>query len=630
MTKILSLQSLSRQTVDGDTESLHFTPGVNTIVGRKDAGKTVWLKMLDFLLGDTGSPESAFGKLADKYVSVSASADVRGETIELERRWKEPNAKGKIFVNGDPLTTKEFSNYILPKLEIPILHFPQGNPFSERAWPELSWRILFRHIYRQERFWSDLADNQPESEQFAALMQFLGVAEKLFPQQLGDVVGKRKELFTLAAKKEQFQEIVDNITSKMTAQDGGVDFATAQLISEKISQHEEKVQRLLEERQILIGRALSASHESSNGQEQYDVKLAEERALLSSELDDVFTRRTSLGKRLSDMRLLFNSVKDEVERLKRSQLAGTFLDDLKITHCPACDQEVDYRRSSEGQCFLCLQPMSDGEGSERLEFEIHQMESERKELTELISKLESEGRSLESQESRVRERLSIVNRRLEPIRSSIGALVDPQLSALDAERGRIEEQIENYNRILSLLDYRDELSKQIDELNTQIAELDTSLDVSGSELNLESASDDLSDAMMTYLNKLNQGNPDRWKKGRVEVQLSERRFAFKIHGASWKGEVGATTACYFLLAYHYALLSLTFDRRYHYPGLCIIDFPPSLPDGTLIADLENFLIEPFVSLLKHYPDYPAQMIVAGRAFENLQGVSRIELDTVWT
>ena len=159
--------------------------------------------------------------------------------------------------------------------------------------------------------------------------------------------------------------------------------------------------------------------------------------------------------------------------------------------------------------------------------------------------------------------------------------------------------------------------------------LDASLEEASDSLELEKASDVLEDGMMTYLNKINKENPDRWQKGRLHVRLTERNFSFEIHGSKWKGEVGATTACYFLLAYHYALLGLTPKSKYNYPGLCIFDFPPSLPDGTQIADLENFLIEPFVDLCTNMPSTPMQVIVAGRAFENLQGANRIELESFW-
>jgi hypothetical protein len=270
------------------------------------------------------------------------------------------------------------------------------------------------------------------------------------------------------------------------------------------------------------------------------------------------------------------------------------------------------------------------QGSERLEFEIHQMEAEKSELVELVSQLAQERSNLVRPISYAREQLSVIDRRLEPMKSKFGALVDPRISILDAERGRIEEQIENYGRLLSILGERDEITKKIDELSSEVSGLDSSVETLSNDLNLESASDALEDGLMTYLSQLNEGDSNRWTQGRVSAHITERNFSFKIHGRNWTGEIGGTSTCYFLLAYHHALMSLTSDDSYNYPGICIVDFPPSLPDGTSIADKENFLIEPFVTLCNQDVPKPRQVIVAGRSFKNLKGVNRIELHTRWT
>jgi hypothetical protein len=69
------------------------------------------------------------------------------------------------------------------KLGIPLLNFPKGNPMSGQTWPELSFRMLLRHIYRQQRFWIGITDQQPEGEQQACVLQFLGLAERLFTEE---------------------------------------------------------------------------------------------------------------------------------------------------------------------------------------------------------------------------------------------------------------------------------------------------------------------------------------------------------------------------------------------------------------------------------------------------------------
>ena len=176
--KILRIKSATRFPMDGDYDRLELEEGVNVIVGEMNTGKTKWLQMIDFALGDQGSPEDAFAKeLADKYERIAIALEIDGEEIAVERRWREVGAKTKIFVNEEGMTPKQFSEFILGKLNIPLINVPSGNPYGDRTWPELSWRELYRHIYKQESLWSDLVQKQAEVVRSACILQFLDVAK---------------------------------------------------------------------------------------------------------------------------------------------------------------------------------------------------------------------------------------------------------------------------------------------------------------------------------------------------------------------------------------------------------------------------------------------------------------------
>ena len=98
----------------------------------------------------------------------------------------------KVLLNEQAVSLKDYREVLMSRLEIPIVHYPQGNPLGPRAWPELGWRSLFRAIIRQQRFWGTFADQQPESEQHACLMQFLGVAASLFSAEFDTLVKTRE------------------------------------------------------------------------------------------------------------------------------------------------------------------------------------------------------------------------------------------------------------------------------------------------------------------------------------------------------------------------------------------------------------------------------------------------------
>jgi DNA repair ATPase RecN len=146
--KTFIIASLRRLRANEPPETLEFEPGVNLIFGAKDTGKTKWLSMLDFVLGDNGSAQDAFGtELADKYDIVAADLTFSdGSEITLERKWKLQGTKGKIFVNDSPMDADDFGDFLLKRLDIPNIRFPKGSPWNDRTWPKLSWRTLFRSM----------------------------------------------------------------------------------------------------------------------------------------------------------------------------------------------------------------------------------------------------------------------------------------------------------------------------------------------------------------------------------------------------------------------------------------------------------------------------------------------------
>ena len=134
--------------------------------------------------------------------------------------------------------------------------------------------------------------------------------------------------------------------------------------------------------------------------------------------------------------------------------------------------------------------------------------------------------------------------------------------------------------------------------------------------------------MNTYLNAINELKPNSWSQQEVDFVLQDRAFAVRIGKANWQIKLGGTLTLFFMVAYHYALMTLTGKDRCHYPGFCILDFPAQL-DGVTMSDSENFVLEPFLQMMKH-PDQPTrQIIAAGSSFAGLAGAHRIELTNVW-
>ncbi len=78
-------------------------------------------------------------------------------------------------------------------------------------------------MYRRQTMWGDIADRQPESEQHASILQFVGLAEKLFSDEYGKLVEKQKKIVELQASKDQYMAILTDVSRQLlTAEELGV------------------------------------------------------------------------------------------------------------------------------------------------------------------------------------------------------------------------------------------------------------------------------------------------------------------------------------------------------------------------------------------------------------------------
>jgi hypothetical protein len=146
-------------------------------------------------------------------------------------------------------------------------------------------------------------------------------------------------------------------------------------------------------------------------------------------------------------------------------------------------------------------------------------------------------------------------------------------------------------------------------------------------IDFQSAAGQLEDGMNEYLNAINAIRPDIWRHSAISISISRSRFEIRVGTRRWRSVLGGTDTLYFLMAYHYGLLSLSGKEGKHYPGISIIDIPGEF-SGEAIEDKENFIIQPFIELLNSVDYLGAQLIVTGASFAGLEGVNRITLADV--
>lgn len=620
---LLSIARIERRLSTGNIEELVFTSGVNLMVGPPNTGKTKWLQTLDFLLGDPGDNPFEGAEetgLAEKYEAAAVELVIGDEVIRLERKWREPGAKTKIFIGDEAMAAREFQHWLMERLRIPLLNFPKGNPMSGQTWPELSFRMLLRHIYRQQRFWGDLADKQPEAEQHACLLQFLGLAERIYAEEYGQLIDLRMKVERLKSRREQFGQTLDQLARDIIADPGlsvAVNLTSVRSARARLA---EEVSDLRKRRTALLTQG--SQRGISTASQGHTSRLAERRAETLVSIEDVRRRLAATEGRQADLKRYRAELSNELERIARAEDAGAALADLRVTHCPACDQVVT-QKIDAGHCFLCHQAMPDEPtieelGAVRLRFEHDRLTAELKEADELLQVVSKEVSSLAATVAGNEEALGLIERELAPAREAVAALVQEEVSALDVALGQASERERQLGRIAGALDLESDITAQISALEKEIEPLQERVNELVAATDFNAASSKLEDGMNSYLNALNVLRPKVWRHSAVTVDVSRSSFTIRVGKRRWHAALGGTDTLYFLMAYHYGLLRLSSDDQTHYPGLAIIDVPAEF-SGEAVEDKENFIVQPFIDLLQteHFKD--VQLIMTGASFTGLQG-----------
>ena len=633
--KTVIIRNLTRYPENDVSDTLFFELGVNVIVGPPNTGKTQWLKILDYLLGDDSQAEEKLAEeVFEKYESAALTISIDNKEFTIERHWKKPGFKAKVILDGKTLDRKEFCHELLVLLDIPIIHFPQGDPYGPRSWPELGWRSLIRHIYRQQRFWGDLADRQYESEQHACLMQFLGIAKDLFSTEYGKLVQKNKKVDDLKMKKDHYVSMLQEISKELIdAEDLGVAL-TPQSIKTAYDRLIDEKNRFQKKRLLLLDNLMTDSiHEDETLKKMALQQFGEELVSLEINRESVLASTEKVNQRITELIEYKLLVDEELLRINRAEHAGKVLSAIKITHCPACDRKIESIESNNLDCLLCHRPIEPkpdpSKPMKRLEFEQHQLSAESNEARELLRALDRERAELNSQMNRMNEKIKRIQLDLLPSRSVAAAIMPPEISICDMEIGRLDERQQQLKRVEASLKKREDISVQINHIQKEIIELEGKVADQNSVIDFEKMADVFTDSINTYLNQIHRRKPKLWSQKSVAVDFRKRYFKFFVGERGWRSKLGGTATLIFLMSYHYGLISLTNRNNYNYPGLLVLDFPAVLDDGSTVRDKENFVLEPFVELLQEDNMSNVQIIAAGSSFKNLAGANRIELNEIW-
>lgn len=620
------IHSVKREPFYDKQDELEFTAGVNAITGELNAGKTKWLQMIDYLFGDDGKPELAFDEeLVEKYDNISADIEISGERYIVKRTWKEPGKKSKVIINDETYSSKEFSGFILNLLEIPIISVPTGNPYSDRTWPQLSFRELFRHMYKQEALWSDIAQKQVAVTRSAVILQYLNKAKELYSEQYAELVATTRQIEKLVAQKAVFTDILNDVTQEIVRDPNMTVAVTKDSIDKSKANIQLNISKLEDEKKEIFAEEDEKNFDSEEFDTVDEIRSSIEHFI--EEKERLEEEKSSLIKRQSELVVYQERLGEEVARFERAEVAATVFSDLKVTHCPSCDQAVNPKRYNFPQCNVCGQNKHEistiGSGKSRVDFERKQIAEELEELAVLIRELTADINSISNKILDVNGKINTENLKLRASNEYFVRGLPPAISTVNVQIGQLAEKLEQLSRVEQSLKTKEKYNKEISDLEKDIKRLEGEVAENKPEVNFSQLSDLIADKMNTYINAVNLDRLSKWKTGRVSINLTQKDLKILLDGQPWTVKAGGTKNYIIQLAYHYALFSLSNMDQYNYPGFLIIDFPPNFSNAEDIKGSENYLLEPFVDFCKKEGMEKAQVIIAGRSFDNINGANLI-------
>lgn len=628
----LFIHSLTRSTRDGANETLHFEEGVNVLVGEQNSGKSTWLRMLDFLMFQGSSAKERFEEnLVSKYASISAVMTVGERTLTMTKSWDADGVRAVSAIDDERMSVSDIEALFMSLLGIPVLRYPQGALTSDRTWPTLGWRSMYRHIYRRQDFWSDLAPEQPDSEQQAVLLQFLGIAEAIYSDDLALLADKRREITRAENQKDFFLQLVQQIAPGLFPDEDlqvGLTEASIETAKARLDKEIDDLVAARSEELVRVRQQLPLS--------KVDVQaLLERRASAVAHRTSLLAAVETLGARLRELTEYRDTLTQEASRLARVDVAAEVFSPLRVTHCPACDQSVEHRTARAGSCFLCEQPTSNDEATlaaatNRLKFERDQIAGELSEARDLVKAVEAELRAHRSSLSLAERDVDGAELALRPFQASASQLLPESIALLDQEIGALGSRKQALDRLYEPLRARDQYTETIDRLRREASALEAKVAAHEEQASFEEASDWLTEGFNTYLNRVQALDPTTWiKSGRVSVRVSERRTTYQIGGRPARVQLGGTLTLYWVFAYQYALLDLMRRPGTHYPGVAILDTFPDMAVGAGLRDPLGLVMRPFEELAKRPDVAPIQVILTARDFPPTQSSHLITITDSW-
>lgn len=590
----LRIEKVSLVRHGGELDEYAFESGkLNVLTGVRNSSKTTTLKVIDFCLGDRGSPADALkAAVASEHVEVSTDLRVDGRPFTLTRYFTH-GRMGKIGINDDEIAAADFSDWILNELGWPNLLIPKGlHPTSATEKTPLSFRNTLRHFYRNEDSWTSFADKEQEFTRRAVVSQLLGFVRSRTAQANRDfdlAQAKRRLNDAEAVDREVRESTLQAVTA--ISQNLGLPLVrSAEEVAGARRELRRELDAVYERRRLLTEeiQGLTAGAPAAGSPAGYDPSLTDTYSEVTNRLRQATEEVANLGHLLEEHQRSARTVTAEVSRMERLATSIEVFDTLPVRLCPAGEQNVDpHRDHDEDACYLCFQPVDDDKRQRRAQVEIRSLKSELDDLDDVIARSQDDLTSARTHQQQLHAQQAQLAQELNQRRAAELAPFMATLEGLAAQIAQLEHKLTAFPAMEEIFQrrtdaHRSVLSAQL--LVEQIEKEQAHATVSGlSPMNRCSI---FADRMNAFLARYRD---TLWVAGQVSIRDTD--LTFYVGSKPWDQGLGAEAKVLFFLAYSYATLFLEadLDEECAFPGLLLLDNP--YQQGIAAGVVQQALIE---------------------------------------
>jgi hypothetical protein len=564
----LRLRQLRTYDRNGEVEQVNFGAGMTLLVGPRNSSKTTTLRMVDYCMGSDDSAAAALGpEVAARYLGIEVDVQF-GDQVHVIRRAfdSEFGLLTRLYIDGDPMLPRDFSDWALAQLGWPVLDIPKGRVAQAATeLVPLSFRTLWRHIYRREDSWLVFANQEQEFHRRAVLSLFLGLAESRYSNAEYHAAAAMRRVDELRQQLADVQVLGDQ-TVRQVASELGLPETSARLVTDRDSELAAEIERAEAARHRIAASARATSGFATEQAARFQNN--------SGQISDLRGHVHTLQATLANYMTVLALGEAESRRLSRARTAVESLSAMPVTICPVCGQGTPHPPESSiesGQCYLCAQPVVTDARARRIELERAIIGREASELQEAIDRTTVELATESAELSRLVAQQEVLARRLDEERMTLLAPYVSELEDLSRQIGGLEQKRAALSGLKGLLGRQEAIEEQVLAALKDADEAESAVqaaEVTKTETHRRCST--FAKRMTEFLNGIES---EPWRFG--EVALAGEELSFYVGGGPWEVVLGGESKVLFLMSYHYALMHLATDLPgiSCAPGLAVLDNP---------------------------------------------------------